>query len=150
MSLKQTILKDFTTAFKAKQEVRKATLSGLKAEITKVEKLNGSTDLDDASVLKVLLASIKARKQSIEGFEKGNRLDLVANETAELHVLEEYLPKGMSEEEAKGKIDILAAALSGETNRNKKVGMIMGAFNKQYQGQFDNGELKKLIESIVP
>lgn len=148
MSLKQTIQTDFTQAFKAKDEVKKSTLSGLKAEITKAEKTNGN-ELDDAGVMKVILSCVKQRKQSITEFERGNRADLVAKENAELIVLEGYLPKKMSEEEAKGKIDVLAAALSGETNRSKKVGMIMGAFNKTYQGQFDNGELKKLIESIV-
>ena len=149
MSLKQTIQTDFTSAFKAKEDVKKATLSGLKAEITKAEKLNGNSELDDAGVMKVILSCVKQRKQSISEFEKGNRADLVAKEMAELVVLENYLPKKMDAEEAKGKIIALGVAFSGETNRNKKVGMIMGAFNKQYQGQFDNGELKKLIESIV-
>lgn len=147
-TLKQTIQEDFTTAFKAKNETKKSTLASLKAEITKAEKVNGK-ELDDAGVTKVLLSAVKQRKQSIDEFSKGSRLDLVEKERAELHVLESYLPKPLSPEEAGIIVEEIAAEYSTETNRNKKVGMIMGAFNKKYAGRFDNQLLKTLIESVA-
>ena len=148
MSLKQTIQTDFTTAFKAKEEVKKSTLSMLKAEITKAEKLNGK-DLDDQAITKVILSCVKQRKQSIEEFTKGGRIDLADKEAVELIVLEAYLPKQMSTEEVGSIIEDIAAEFSTETNPNKKVGMIMGAFNKKYSGQFDNKALKAIVEAVV-
>ena len=149
MSLKQTIQTDFTTAFKAKEEVKKSTLSMLKAEITKVEKANGNVELNDTAVTKVILSCVKQRKQSIEEFTKGNRMDLVEKETAELLVLESYLPKQMTAEEAKTKIIVMLEGINPTDVKQKKVGTIMGMFNKQYTGLFDNKELKSLIESLV-
>ncbi len=148
MSLKQTIQTDFTTAFKAKEEVKKSTLSMLKAEITKAEKLNGK-ELDDQAITKVILSCAKQRRQSIEEFTKGGRMDLVEREAGELIILEAYLPKQLTPEEVEVIVSDIAAEYSTEPNRNKKVGSIMGAFNKKYSGQFDNKALKAIVEAVA-
>jgi uncharacterized protein YqeY len=148
MSLKQTIQTDFTTAFKAKEEIRKGTLSMLKAEITKAEKTNGK-ELDDAGVMKVILSCVKQRKQSIEEFTKGGRTDLAEKESGELIVLESYLPKQMSETEAREKILEILKGTNPEDPKPKRIGTVMGTFNKQYTGLFDNKALKSLVEELV-
>lgn len=149
-TLKERIQSDFTTAFKAKDNVTKATLSMLKAEITKVEKQNGNTDLDDSAVIKVILSCCKQRKQSIEEFTKGGRTDLAANEAAELKVLEQYLPAQMSPEEAKQHVVVILEGFADVENRQKKIGSVMGKFNKQFSGLFDNASLKQIVEELVP
>ena len=149
MNLKETIQNDFTTAFKAKNEVKKSTLSMLKSEITKVEKSKGNVGLSDEDVLKVILSCVKQRKQSIEEFTKGNRMDLAEKEKSELIILETYLPKQMDTTQVKVLLAEILKDFINESNKNKKVGMIMGSFNKKYSGQFDNKELKSLVEEMV-
>ena len=150
MNLKQKIQSEYTSALKAKEEVKKSTLSMLKAEITKVEKLNGNVELDNQSVIKVILSGMKQRKQSIEEFTKGNRADLVAQEEAELNILAGFLPKQMTEAEARAKISELITNLNPNDVKQKKTGIVMGQFNKEYTGLFDNKALKTLIEGMIP
>ena len=150
MSLKQTIIDDFTKALRAREEVKKLTLSGLKAEIMKVEKSEGFTgEIDDAGVNNLILSGIKKRKDSIEMFAKGSRLDLVEKETAELEILQSYLPPQMDENQLKERILVMIHHNKEITDPRKLTGEIMGRFNKFYKGQFDNKMLKKLIEEMV-
>lgn len=144
--LKQKIQADFVTAMKEKNETSKAALSGLKAKITEAEKANGNKELDDNGVLKVLANAIKQRKQSIEAF--AGRQDLVDKETAEMLVFESYMPAQMSEAEITEKVTSIMNILS-VNNRNQKIGMTIGAFNKQYTGQADPAKVKSIIESIA-
>src|SRR5258708_35523348 len=93
--LRDQVNADMTTAMKAKDAPRLSALRMLKAAIMNkgVEK---GRDLDDAEVLRVVSALVKQRRDSIEQFSKPGRTALVAKETAEVGVLEPYLPPAAS------------------------------------------------------
>jgi uncharacterized protein YqeY len=146
MNLKDKIQASFVAAMKAKDESSKSALSSLKSKITEAEKANGNKELDDNGVLKVLANAIKQRKQSIEAF--AGRQDLVDKETSEMKVLETFMPSQMSDEEITEKVKEIMEGLT-VTNRNQKVGMTIGAFNKKYTGQADPARVKSIIESLA-
>lgn len=149
VTLKKRIEQDFVQAFKAKEERKKSALSMLKAKIIEGEKANKNQPLSDDEVLKVILASVKQRKQSIEEFQKAGRTDLVEKESGELAAIEVYLPSQMTEDEIKAKaLEILSTMNPGDP-KTKKVGMTMGVFNKNFRGMFDTNILKKLLEEIA-
>src|SRR6186997_3618806 len=98
MSLSNTISTDIAAAMKAKDAARLSALRMLKAAVMNkgVEK---GRDLDDAEVLQVIASLVKQRRDSIDQFGKAGRTDLVDKETAEVAVLESYLPPAATPEE---------------------------------------------------
>jgi uncharacterized protein YqeY len=148
--LKQQIHADFVVALKAKDEVAKAALSGLKAKITEAEKQKSNQELLDPEVVKVLMSAIKQRKDSAEAFTKGGRLELAEKELAEMAVFEKYMPKQMSAEQIEVEARTIIAEFNGTiTNAQALVGRTIGAFNKKFQGQADTAIVKSVIEKIV-
>ena len=91
MSLKKTLKLDLKEALRNRDEVRKRTIRMALTAVTYVE-VDQKKELDDPGVLAVLLKEAKQRQESIEEFRKGDRDDLVAEQEAELTVLQGYLP----------------------------------------------------------
>jgi uncharacterized protein YqeY len=147
--LKQKIQDSFVAAMKSKDTIAKAALSGVKAKITEAEKANGNRELTEAETIKVISTAIKQRKQSYEEFYKGGREDLATREYDEMRVLEMYMPTQLSDEEITVEVDKILAGFAHETNRNKKIGQTMGAFNKQFAGSADASRVKTIIESLI-
>jgi uncharacterized protein len=98
MSFSEKIQKDIVTAMKARDELRLSVLRMVKSavQLKEVEKLRA---LDDAESIQLLQTLLKQRKESIDQFTKGGRMDLVEKETKELAIIESYLPAGASEAE---------------------------------------------------
>lgn len=92
MTLKDQIITDMTAAMKAKDAARTSTLRMVKAAITNREKEGGAALTDD-DVLKLLRSQVKQRRDSVEQYQKAGRQDLVDKETAEIVVIESYLPR---------------------------------------------------------
>lgn len=102
--------------------------------------------LEDADTLAVIARLAKQRKDSIEQFTKGGREDLVAEEEAELKILETYLPKMME----KSEVEQIAKAKKEElsiTDATKK-GMLMSALMKDLKGKADGGVVKEVVDSL--
>ena len=131
-SLKQRIQVDFISAMKIKDEKTKSALSGLKAKITEAEKSKNNVELNDDEVIKVITSAIKQRKQSVEEFTKGNRLDLVEKEQGQIDVLERYMPKQMTEQEIENVVKEIFSGFDAGTNKQRLVGQTIGTFNKKY------------------
>ena len=104
MSLEQKITGDIATAMRAKDQVQLSTLRMLKAALMNkgVEK---NRALEPAEELQVVAALVKQRRDSIEQFSAGGRLDLAEKERAEIAVLQTYLPAALTPEELTGAID---------------------------------------------
>src|SRR4029453_6356436 len=92
-------------------------------------------DDDDALVVEVLNKMIKQRRESIEMYEKGNRPELAAAEAAEVTVIERFLPRQMSEDEAKTAIESIATELGASSV--KDMGRVMAALRERHAGQMD-------------
>jgi uncharacterized protein YqeY len=137
MLLRDKVNGDIATAMKAKDAARLSALRMMKAAITNkgVEK---GHDLDDTEVLLVLASLVKQRRDSIEQFSKAGRTDLVNKETAEIGVLEEYLPPAASADE----IDAAVAAAIAETAATspKDMGKVMKAVMPKLAGKHADGK----------
>jgi hypothetical protein len=143
MALKDRITEDMKTAMKAGARERLATIRLALAAI-KQREVDERIALDDAQVLAVLDKMIKQRRESITQFQTGGRADLVAKETAEIAVLQGYLPAQLSEAE----IDELIAqaiAASGAASV-KDMGKVMALVKPKAQGRADLGAISARIK----
>jgi len=138
MSLKDQIISDMTTAMKAKDAARTSTLRMVKAAIMHREK-EGAGELSDDDVLKLLRSQLKQRRDSVEQYQKAGRQELVDKETAEIAVIEEYLPQGASESE----IEQAVADAISETGATsvKDMGAVMKASMAKLAGKNADGKI---------
>ena len=136
MLLRDKVNGDITAAMKSKNTARLSALRMLKAAIMNKD-IEKSHDLDDAEVLQVVSSLVKQRRDSIEQFSKGGRTDLVEKETAEIKVLEEYLPAAASAAD----IDAAIAEAIAETGAAsvKDMGKVMKAVMPRLAGKNADG-----------
>lgn len=143
MHLTEKVNIHITTAMKAKDALRLSTLRMMKAAMMNkgVEK---GRDLEDAEVLQVVSSLVKQRRDSIEQFSKAGRTDLAEKETAEIAILEEYLPPAATAEE----IDAAIAAAVTETGAAspKDIGKVMKAVMPKLAGK--NADGRTINESV--
>ena len=100
---------------------------------------------DDLLVTEVLQKMIKQRRESIEMYEKGNRPELAAAEAAEVAVIERFLPRQMSEEEAKAAVNAIAIELGASSV--KDMGRVMAALKERHAGQMDMAKASGLVKA---
>ena len=143
MSMNDQVGADIAAAMKARDASRLSALRMLKAAVMNkgVEK---GRDLDDAEVLQVIASLVKQRKDSIEQFSKAGRADLVDKETAELTVLQAYLPAAATPEE----INAAVAEAIAETGASspKDMGKVMKAVMPKLAGK--NADGKTVNEAV--
>jgi uncharacterized protein YqeY len=143
MRLTDKINADITAAMKSKEPARLSSLRMMKAALMN-KSVEKGRDLEDAEVLQVFASLVKQRRDSIEQFSTAGRTDLVAKETAEIAVLEEYLPPAASAEE----IDAAVAAAVAETGATsvKDIGKVMKAVMPKLAGK--NADGRTVNESV--
>ena len=136
MGLKEQITADMTAAMKAKDSARTSTLRMLKAAMVN-RRIEKGGELDDEELTKLLRSQVKQRRDSIEQYLKGARQDLVDKETAEIAVIESYLPQAASQEEIE---QAVASALdeTGATSM-KEMGAVMKAVMTRLAGKNPDG-----------
>ena len=136
MVLSDTINIDITTAMKSKDAPRLSALRMLKAAIMNkgVEK---GRDLDDAEVLLVVSSLVKQRRDSVDQFSKAGRTDLADKETAEIVILEKYLPPAASPEEVEAAVE--AAVAETGASSPKDMGKVMKAVMPKLAGKNADG-----------
>ncbi len=143
MSLSEQIVSDLTAAMKAQDAQKTSTLRMVKAAMMN-RKIEKGSDLTDDDVQKLLRSLVKQRRDSIEQYEKAGRQELVDKETAEVAVIETYLPQGASAAE----IEAAVAAAITETGATsmKDMGKVMKATQAALAGKNADG---KTISEIV-
>lgn len=144
MTLKERITEDMKTAMKAGDKDRLAVIRMLLAGI-KQREVDERIVLDDTQVLSVLEKAIKQRKEAIAQFQTGGRADLVAKESAEVSVLQAYLPAQLSDAELDA-IIVAAIAATGAVSI-KDMGKVMGVVKTQAQGKADMGAVGARIKA---
>jgi uncharacterized protein len=143
MALRERITEDMKSAMRAAEKERLSTIRLALAAI-KQREVDERITLDDTQVLAVLEKMIKQRREAITQFESGGRADLVAKESAEIAVLQGYLPAQMTSAE----IDALiseAIAASGATSI-KDMGKVMAVVKPKAQGRADMGAISARIK----
>ena len=138
MSLAEKIQKDLVDAMRAKDELRLSVLRGIKSAI-KLKEVEKIRALDEAESIQILQTLVKQRKESIEQFTKGNRLDLAGKETKELAIIEAYLPAGATEAE----MDSAIAKAIADTGANsmKQMGAVVKAAKLLLEGKTVDGKV---------
>jgi len=151
MSLKDQINEDMKTAMRAKDAARLLTIRGLLAAC-KQREVDERIVLDDAAVIGIIDKLVKQRKDSIAQFSAGNRPDLVEKETAELQVLEGYLPQRLSADAIAAEVGSIVAALGAELGRPAgpgDMGKVMGAVKTRLAGKADMGLVSAAVKKAL-
>lgn len=143
--LTDKIAADMKDAMRAKDAPRLSTLRMLKSAIEyyKIEKKQ--EQLTDADVTIVIKKQIKQRQDSIDGFEKGGRMDLVEKEKAELVVLKAYLPEELSATQVEEVVKATIAELGVTTKAD--MGKVMKAVQAKLAGRADNRLVSQLVSA---
>ena len=144
MSLKDRITEDMKAAMRSADKERLSAIRLVLAAI-KQREVDERITLDDTQVLGVLEKMIKQRRESIAQFESGGRSDLVAKESAELALLQSYLPAQLSDAE----VDALIGEAIKSTGAAsiKDMGKVMGLVKAKAQGRTDMGALSARIKA---
>ncbi|HZO21858.1 MAG TPA: GatB/YqeY domain-containing protein [Steroidobacteraceae bacterium] len=143
MPLKERITEDMKAAMRSGDKERLATIRLILAAV-KQREVDERISLDDNQVLAALEKMIKQRKEAITQFQAGGRADLVAKETAEVAVLQGYLPAQMSEAELDALISEAIAATGAASV--KDMGKVMGVVKSKAQGRADMGAVSARIK----
>jgi hypothetical protein len=146
MTLKDQITEDMKTAMKAKDAARLLTIRGLLAAL-KQKEVDERITLDDAAVVSIIDKLIKQRKDSIAQFGTAGRTDLVDKETAELQVLEGYLPKRLSAEEVAAEVAKIVAELGASGPGD--MGKVMGAVKTRLAGKAEMGLVSAAVKQAL-
>lgn len=144
MSLKDRIQQDMKSAMRAGDKPRLATIRLILAAIKQTE-IDERTELDDARITAVLDKMAKQRRESISQFEQAGRDDLVAQETGELALIQEYLPEPLGEEEIAGLVEDAIAGTGAASIRD--MGKVMGKLKPQLQGRADMSAVSALVRA---
>jgi uncharacterized protein YqeY len=142
MGLVETVTAQMKDAMKAKDAARLSALRNIRAAFLTEMKKDGSETLDDAVSIHLLRKLAKQRQESIDAFTQANRPERVAEERAELGVIEEFLPR--LADEATTRAWVAAAIAASGASNPKELGKVMGALMKAHKGDVD-GELARRI-----
>lgn len=146
MTLQSQVDNDIKEAMRAKETVRLNTLRMLKTALKNaaIEKGGADAVLDDLESMAIIRKQIKQRQDSVEGFEKGGRPELAANEKAEIEILTKYLPQALSAEEV-ATIVKDAIAEAGATTR-QQMGAVMKIASAKAAGRVDGKSLSAEVQ----
>jgi uncharacterized protein YqeY len=143
MGLKKTLETELVKAVKSRDKIRLSALRMMKSGIHNKE-IDLKRELTEAEFLQVLAAMVKQRRDSIEQFEKGGRLDLVEKETAELKVVQEFMPQPFSDADLEAAID-KAIAETGAAGP-KDMGKVMKALMPVISGRADGKAVSEKVK----
>ena len=146
MTIREKIEEDIRQSMRSQNRQRLDALRFLKNAIQMVEK-DQQKELDDTGVTEVIAKQVRERRESIRMFEQGSRTDLVAKESAELAVLEEYMPPQMSAEQLSTLIREVIEQVGAETPRDK--GRVMGRLMPQVRGLADGAQVNAQVDEIL-
>lgn len=144
--LNEQIDADLKAALKAKDETRVSSLRNIKAAIKNAE-IEKKESLTDADVLKVIAKKAKQHKDSIESFTTGNRMDLVQAETAQLKILEAYLPEQMDEGAIRQLVATVISDLGATTVAD--FGKVMKEVSVRAAGSADGSVISKIVKETL-
>lgn len=145
MSLRDRLTEDLKLAMKSRDQLRMDVIRMIKAAVLNKE-VELKKDLDDAEMSRVMTALIKQRRESVEQFEKAQRVDLAAKERQEISIIEGYLPEALTPQELES---IVVAAVADTGARSlKDMGTVMKAVMARLTGQaVDGKQISDLVRS---
>ena len=146
--LKARLDADMKTAMKDREagKLRLSVIRMVKSAIKYVE-IEQKRELNDEEVLGILVKEVKQRRDSIEEFRKGNRMDLVEASEAEIQILQDYLPEPLTESELE---EIVQAVIQETGAQSKKdMGKVMGLLTARTKGRADGKLLNQIVQKFL-
>ena len=146
MSLKDQINDDMKAAMRAKDSERLGTIRMLLAAL-KQKEVDERITLDDVAVVAVVDKLIKQRKDSVAAFVQAGRQDLADKESAEIKVLEAYLPQRLSAEEVAAEVKAIVAELGAKGPGD--MGKVMGVVKARLAGKAEMGQVSAAVKAAL-
>ncbi|MAQ37229.1 glutamyl-tRNA amidotransferase [Thioclava sediminum] len=149
MQMRDKIAAALKAAMKEKDQERLSTLRLVNAaikdrEIAMRAEGEGEGTVGDAEVLAIMGKMVKQRQESARAYEEGGRLELAEKEQAEIRVIEDFLPRQLSEDEVNAAIEAAISKLGAESIRD--MGRVMGELKGQYTGQMDFSKAGPMVK----
>ena len=143
----EKIREDMKAAMKLKDQLRVSALRMVMSSI-KTAQIEKGQELAEGDVLAIIQKGIKSRKDSVEQFEKAGRTDLSEKEKAEIRVLEEYLPRQMSEDELRSLIQKIIQEEGAQSKRD--IGKVMKRIMSEHKGKVDGKQAQQIAGELLP
>lgn len=148
MTLFDQISEDIKAAIKARDKVRLETLRNIKKVFLEAKTAPGANDtLEDADALKILQKLAKQGRETAQTYIDNNRQDLADEELAQAKVIEEYLPKPLSEEEIEKEVKDIIAQTGAQGM--KDMGKVMGMASKKMAGRADGRAISTIVKKLL-
>ena len=148
MNLFDKISDDIKKAMLARDKVRLEALRGVKKEFLEAKTAPGAGgELSDDAAMKILVKMVKQRKESAKIYQENNRPELADNELAEAAVIEEYLPKQLSEQELTEAIKKIISEVGASSMRD--MGKVMGVASKQLAGKAEGRLISEKVKELL-
>ncbi|GAB4036833.1 GatB/YqeY domain-containing protein [Spirosoma jeollabukense] len=148
MSLKQQIDADIKQAMLAKDQTKLRALRAVKSMILLEETKEGqSGELKPEDETRILTKAVKQRKDSADIYRQQNRPDLLEVEEAEIAVIEQFLPKQLSEDELKVKLQAIMTRIGASVPSD--IGKLMGVATKELAGQTDGKAISAMAKTLL-
>lgn len=147
MTLKEQINEDIKTAMKAQEKSTLTALREIKSLILLEETKGGAIEnITIANEIALLTKALKQRKESFDMFKNGGREEQAAEQLAVIQVIEKYLPKQLSADEA----EVIIKDIIAENNATiKEMGKIIGLANKEMIGQFEGKLISEMVKKLL-
>lgn len=144
--LKQTLSDTIKTSMKARELERVKVLRNVQAVVKQIE-IDRQTELDDAQVLEVLQKQLKQRHESLTIFTENDRVDLANKEQFEIDIINEFMPKQMSDDEISALVNAEIAEQGATSMRD--MGSVMGVLKNKTAGRADPALISKLVKDAL-
>lgn len=148
-TLKEKVESEMKEAMRAKETTRLTALRAIKSAILLAQTEKGSTSeaLSEQQELDILLKQAKQRRESLALYEQEGRTELADAEKAELEVIEKFLPKMLSEEEVKARVEKILAGMGEVTPQ--QMGQVMGAAIKELGTEAEKQTIAKVVKELI-
>lgn len=147
MPLLDQISEDIKTAMKAKDQQSLRTLRMIKSALLLLQTREAGGEITATDEMETLVKLAKQRRESLDIYQQQGREDLAKTEQEELEVISRYLPKQLSEDEVRTKIQAIITQTGAQGM--KDMGKVMGMANQQMKGQAEGQLIAKIVKSIL-
>lgn len=148
MALFETVSEDIKAAMKARDKVRLETLRNIKKVFLEAKTAPGANDtLDDADAMKILQKLAKQGRETAQTYIDNNRQDLADEELAQAKIIEEYLPRPLTEAEIEEAVKAVIAQTGAASM--KDMGRVMGVASKQLAGKADGRAISAVVKRLL-
>ncbi len=147
MNFEQKINEEMKAAMKSGDKLRLETIRSIRAGILEFQKSGIDREMNEQDAQKILLSGAKKRKDAIEMYSQANRKDLADKEAAELKIIEEFLPKQMTEDEITEFVTNFIAEVGAEGMQH--LGKVMGPAMKQLTGKADGNTVQRIVKELL-